>query len=75
MEKALKCGKVAKGKIFPKGDVTPMTMNGEVFEIDVWATADLWASGTLYAAVSTGYGPPMSRRVNPRTVNFVAESK
>jgi hypothetical protein len=62
---------VSTGKIFPKTDgAQPKDIRGNDIDIDVWAEAELWSNGTLFAVVE---GSKLSVRVDPSTVDYFAK--
>jgi hypothetical protein len=60
---------VSKGKIFEKTYGGARALNGDVLEIDLFADAELWSNGTIFAMVD-GW----QRRVNPATVDYLTKS-
>ena len=60
---------VSKGAIFEKSYGSARALNGDMLDIDVFAPAELWSNGTIFAMVD-GW----QRRVNPTTVDFLVKS-
>jgi len=61
--------KVSTGAIFEKSYGSARALNGDVLDIDVFAPAELWSNGTIFALVD-GW----QRRVNPATVDYLVKS-
>lgn len=60
---------VSTGAVFEKSYGSARALNGDVLDIDVFAPAELWSNGTIFALVDG-----KQRRVNPATVDYLIKS-